>query len=103
MALKLDPSNTGYAAGAGASQRALDAAAARHGDPKARGDAAMARRDWNAACESYNVALAARPRDGAHQAGMSVACSVSTIADATHKNGSDKCTLWRVLLQQPSC
>jgi hypothetical protein len=74
MALKLDPSSADYAAGVAASQRALDTAAAHHDDPKARGDAAMARREWDAACESYSAALTARPRDGARGSGLHASC-----------------------------
>jgi tetratricopeptide (TPR) repeat protein len=66
-ALKLEPSNRDYAAALAASQRAagVAAAAAPRADAKARGDAAMARRDWDAACAAYTAALAAAPRDGA--------------------------------------
>jgi tetratricopeptide (TPR) repeat protein len=66
-ALKLEPSNRDYAAALAASQRAagVAAAAAPRAHAKARGDAAMARRDWDAACAAYTAALAAAPRDGA--------------------------------------
>jgi tetratricopeptide (TPR) repeat protein len=108
-ALKLDPSNSDYAAALAACQRAAAAAASPRPatqqrapapsaaapppgmDAKARGDAAVARGAWDAACAAYTAALAVLPHDGAAAArGVSVHAAHACTATADSASAAAK-------------